>query len=311
MNSPWTPLIWACCLLGCTPAEPTHLLAKGPGVSPPVLQRAIPEPLRGRPHAARSTDYAKHLRLLRQRLPNGFTVVLEPPFVVIGDESPERVHQRAAGTVRWAVKRLKRAYFPHDPKHILDIWLFKDGRSYREHAKRLFGEMPDTPYGYYSSSDRALVMNISTGGGTLVHELVHPFMEANFPSCPAWFNEGLGSLYEQSASRGQQIVGLTNWRLPGLQRAIRAARLPSFEQLTRTSSRAFYDRDPGTNYAQARYLLYYLQERGLLRRYYRVYHAQRHRDPTGYQSLKQVLGESNMTRFQKRWERYVLTLKFP
>ena len=24
-------------------------------------------------------------------------------------------------------------------------------------------------------------MNISTGGGTLVHEIVHPFIEANFP----------------------------------------------------------------------------------------------------------------------------------
>jgi len=28
----------------------------------------------------------------------------------------------------------------------------------------------------------------------LVHEIVHPFMRANFPECPAWFNEGLASL---------------------------------------------------------------------------------------------------------------------
>ena len=40
------------------------------------------------------------------------------------------------------------------------------------------------------------IMNIATGGGTLVHEIVHPYVEANFPGCPAWFNEGLGSLYE-------------------------------------------------------------------------------------------------------------------
>ena len=43
-------------------------------------------------------------------------------------------------------------------------------------------------------------MNIATGGGTLVHEIVHPFMAANFEQCPSWFNEGLGSLYEQSAA---------------------------------------------------------------------------------------------------------------
>ena len=50
-------------------------------------------------------------------------------------------------------------------------------------------------------------MNISTGGGTLVHEIVHPFVAANFPNCPAWFNEGLGSLYEQSGEVNGAIHG--------------------------------------------------------------------------------------------------------
>lgn len=112
-------------------------------------------------------------------------------------------------------------------------------------------------------------MNIATGGGTLVHEIVHPFVEANFPSCPAWFNEGLGSLYEQSAERKGQIVGLTNWRLAGLQWVIRTGKLPSFKAFTAQSDRVFYTSARGNNYAQARYLCCYLQERGLLRKYYR------------------------------------------
>ena len=58
----------------------------------------------------------------------------------------------------------------------------------------------------FMNADNALVMNIATGGGTLVHEIVHPFMEANFPACPSWFNEGLGSLYEQSGARDGRIV---------------------------------------------------------------------------------------------------------
>ena len=49
-------------------------------------------------------------------------------------------------------------------------------------------------------------MNISTGGGTLVHEIVHPFIQSNFPNCPSWFNEGLGSLYEQCRERNGKIV---------------------------------------------------------------------------------------------------------
>ena len=153
-------------------------------------------------------------------------------------------------------------------------------------------------------------MNISTGGGTLVHEIVHPFVEANFAECPAWFNEGLGSLYEQSSSRDGEIVGLTNWRLAGLQRAIAAGVVPSFRTLTATTSYQFYEQDPGTNYAQARYLAYYLQERGLLRRYYREFHAHRHTDPTGYLTLQRVLGTRDMKAFQRKWETYVTKLRF-
>ena len=107
-------------------------------------------------------------------------------------------------------------------------------------------------------------MNISTGGGTLVHEIVHPFVAANFPNCPAWFNEGLGSLYEQSGEVEGEIHGFTNWRLPRLQEAIRKGKLASFKTLCHTTDTEFYEKDRGTNYAQARYLCYYLQQKDLL-----------------------------------------------
>ncbi|MBW2522703.1 MAG: C39 family peptidase [Deltaproteobacteria bacterium] len=256
-------------------------------------------------------DFAQHVMKLQRGLPPGFTIVVEPPFVVLGDEQPAMVRKRAASTVRWAVHRLKKAYFSKDPNRILNIWLFRDDRSYRHHARAFFGEDPQTPYGYYSDRHRALVMNISTGGGTLVHEIVHPFVESNFPDCPAWFNEGLGSLYEQSSSRNGQIVGLTNWRLAGLQRAIAAGAVPSFERLTATTSHQFYEQDPGTNYAQARYLLYYLQEKGLLHRYYHEFYRSRRKDPTGYRTLQRVLGTDDMKAFQKSWEAYVSKLRFP
>ena len=157
-------------------------------------------------------------------------------------------------------------------------------------------------------------MNIATGGGTLVHEIVHPFIEANFPGCPAWFNEGLGSLYEQCAEREGRMVGLPNWRLKGLQRAIRAGALPSFKTLCSTSRRAFYKgTHRHTNYAQARYLLYELQQRGLLRAYYRKFHAARNTDPTGYRTLISVLNlnEQSMIAFEKQWRQKMLKLRYP
>ena len=219
---------------------------------------------------------------------------------------------RAETTIRWAVERLKKQYFKKDPDEILNVWLFKDKTSYDKHVKLLFGSEPHTPFGYYSAADKALVMTIAPGGGTLVHEIVHPFMAANFPDCPAWFNEGLGSLYEQSGDDGKgKIVGKTNWRLAGLQKAIKDGKVGSFKTLTSANPFQFYQRDKGTNYAQARYLLYHLQERGLLQKYYDQFTANAKDDPHGFETLKKVLGEDDLDKWQKKWESWVMTLKFP
>jgi hypothetical protein len=259
-----------------------------------------------------NADYAQHIMALSNRVPNSaFTVVLQRPFVVVGDESPAVVRRRSVGTIKWAADKLKQDYFKKDPAEIIDIWLFKNEKSYKKYAREIFGDRPDTPFGYYSHEHRALIMNIGTGGGTLVHEIVHPFVNSNFPECPAWFNEGLASLYEQCRQEDGRIWGLTNWRLSGLQGDIRAGRISSFEALTHTNEGEFYRCDKGNNYAQARYLCYYLQEKGLLVRFYHEFHSNRQKDPTGYETLEKVLGEQDMAAFQKRWEQFVLKLTFP
>jgi hypothetical protein len=258
-----------------------------------------------------NADFAQHVMTLRQRLPQGFSFVIEPPFIVIGDESPERVKMRSVHTVKAFSDAMRRQYFPKDPPKIYEIWLFKNDRSYRKYAKELFNDEPDTPYGYCSDSHSALVMNIGTGGGTLCHEMVHAFMPSNFPQCPSWFNEGLASLYEQCQFVNGKAMGLTNWRLAGLQREIKDETLPSFNELCSTTTHQFYHSTKGNNYAQARYLLYYLQEKGLLDKYYREFHKNAKKDPTGLQALKKVLKEDDLKDFQKRWEKWVMTLRFP
>ena len=255
-------------------------------------------------------DYTQHIRRLKEKLDGrGFTLVIQKPFVVLGDEDEATVKRRSKQTIEWAVERLKKDYFTKDPDHIIDVWLFKDKESYEAGAWEFLKDRPTTPYGYYSSRHKALVMNIATGGGTLVHEIVHPFMAANFPACPSWFNEGLASLYEQCGDKNGHIHGYTNWRLTGLKEAIGRGRLPTFQQLTSTTTREFYDDGRGTNYAQARYLCYYLQERGLLVKYYHAFVKKADEDPTGYETLKTILGERDMKDFQDRWEAYVMKLE--
>ena len=271
--------------------------------------KLIYQPKKPRSHSL--ADYAQHMRKTKKLIPRGFHVVFQPPFIVIGDESPQMVKRRAQGTVKWATDKLKEAFFAKDPSSIIDVWLFKDKRSYDHHTRTIFGDYPDTPFGYFSPSQNALVMNIATGGGTLVHEIVHPLVAANFPHCPAWLNEGMGSLYEQCGERGGKIVGFTNWRLSGLQQTIRKGLLDSFYELCHTTTPQFYGVGSGTNYAQARYLCYYLQQKGLLRTYYHSFLQNRQKDPSGYETLKKVLKIKDIRQFDKQWQRYVLSLRFP
>ena len=282
----------------------------GPDRAPPPSPEApAPSPAA----AAAPADYGAHVTALRHRLRGGplaeLAIDVELPFVVLAPDA--RTLEAGRDTVRWAADRLERDFFSHRPGRILDIYLFGDARSYERGAEAVTGEEPSTPYGFYASAQGALVMNIATGGGTLVHEIVHPYVEADFPDAPAWLNEGLGSLFEQSGDRDGHIVGRTNWRLAGLQRAIARGHLTGFRALTAMSDREFYAEASGTNYAQARYLMYYLQEHGQLLAFYRAFRAARASDPTGYDTLVAILDERDMAAFQRRWQAWVTELRFP
>ncbi len=251
-------------------------------------------------------------RLAKTRVAN-MELQREAPFIVVADGG-EPALERGASTVRWAADMLEADFFAKRPAKILPVFLFQGAESYERGVAALTGNDPGTPYGFYSRTHAGLFMNIATGGGTLVHEIVHPYVEADFEGAPAWLNEGLGSLFEQSAERNGHIVGLTNWRLEGLQKAIARGTVPSFDKLTHLGDTEFYGDDSGVNYAAARYLLYYLQEHGKLRDLYRDFRAAAADDPSGYQTLRETLatlGEHDVPAFEAKWRRYVAALSFP
>jgi hypothetical protein len=258
------------------------------------------------PSGVTPAAHVQHVMKTKVKIPDGYATRIAGPFFVIGDEAPARV-EHYAQTVDWTVGHLKRDFHMREPPDVIDVWLLGSSDSYVDNAVRLFGKRPSTPYGFFLPEHQALFMNIATGGGTLVHEVVHPFIAASFPSVPAWFNEGLASLYEAVREEHGQLWGLPNWRLDGLKRAIRAGKLPSFAMMTSDSDVRFYA--SSTGYAQARYLCLYLQENALLHRYYDQFSAGAAADPTGYKTLVQVLGNPDMTRFQQRWQAWALALE--
>jgi len=244
---------------------------------------------------------------LEQKLKGqGYTVLVEPPFVVVGDSPAGEVKRVTTGFLRTKVALLEKDFFAKRPDRLLEVWLFRDEKSFRKGAKKFFNDNPDTPYGYYSPDANALIMNAS-GLGTLSHELVHPYMEANFPDVPSWFNEGLASLYEQPSERKGHIVGLPNWRLPNLKREIRANKLPKLQALLGTTRDGFYEANYDS-YAYARYIVYYLQEQGKLQDFYKKFLEDK-KDLTGATALQAVLGES-LESFEPKWRKWVLAIPY-
>jgi hypothetical protein len=265
----------------------------------------------GRTEPLPAAAFEEHVRERQRSFGPGFTVLAVPPFVVIGDGSPDWVREDANDVVKVAAKALKERFFDRDPAAIVDVLMLATESSYDRYAGSFFAR-PSTPYGYYSPCDRAIYVNMTLGNGTLVHEMVHAFMEATFPACPTWFNEGLASLYEQTDLASGKLAGRVNWRLPGLQSTILRHKTIPLAELLATSRLSFYaEKKSGLHYAMARYLCFYLQEKGLLERFFHRFVERQAEDPTGTETLKEVLGEKDLSAFQARWEKEVLALSYP
>ncbi|MEO8843068.1 MAG: DUF1570 domain-containing protein [Kofleriaceae bacterium] len=235
----------------------------------------------------------------------GYTIVITAPFVAIGDGSPKDVKKIALGFLHDEMTMMEKDFFAKRPEKLIEVWLFKNEKSFRAGAKKFFNDEPDTPYGYYSPTASALIMNVN-GLGTLSHELVHPYMEANFDDVASWFNEGLASLFERPSERKGRIIGLANWRLPNLKKEIRNKTLPPLTKLLATTRDEFYAADWDA-YAQARYLVFYLQEHDKLKPFYDAFHDDT-KDKTGRAALEKVLGE-DLDTFDPKWQKWVLAVQ--
>ena len=186
--------------------------------------------------------------------------------------------------------------FTRHPERAISVYLFPNAAPYEAYCKRRWSAACDSPYGFYLHDERRIVMNVGLGIGTLTHELVHPLVAVDFPNAPDWINEGIASLFEQFYFTGKgEIHGGKNWRYPRLARALRSnderdsASLPALFAL---SDREFRGDREALNYAAARYFCQWLDQRGKLWPFYRLWRDHFSSDPTGEQSLLEILGKT-------------------
>jgi hypothetical protein len=207
---------------------------------------------------------------LREQFDGKFEIIPIGPWIVATDLSRDDATLFAESTIARYAAAIQRQLFTKTPRtEPVKVMLFRDKASYEFWNQKLFNEKPNTPYGYYSRARNAMVMNIGTGGGTLLHEMAHAMAEADFSDIPAWLNEGIGSLFEASGrGRDGRVVGVTNWRLTGLKEDLQKGSAPKLSELLALSDNDFYGPRSGSNYAAARYLMQYLQQQGKLETFY-------------------------------------------
>ena len=243
---------------------------------------------------------------LRKRLDDSFEIVVSPPFVVAGNLARRDLLAYTNGTVVAPAKAMWASYFDRKPDEVITTLLLKDEKTYRHWARQLFNDRDIAFFGYYKPDKRTMVMNIRTGGGTLVHELTHALIVYDFPDVPTWFNEGLGSLHEQCNIGPARVVGLVNWRLPALQDAIRKGGLRPLGELV--TKRDFRGRLRGLNYAHARYFVMYMQKQGALEKFYRHFRAHHTGADADVKAIEHVFGKS-IDKVDKEFVAWVRTLR--
>jgi hypothetical protein len=255
-------------------------------------------------------DCRKEAAALAGKLGPECQVIVRRPWVLAGDMSQDDLDGWYTKTVGPAQRAMAHAYFRTPPDRPIALLLFSGERSYNHYARQLFGEEGISVYGYYKPQERTLIMNIGTGAGTLVHEMTHALISFDFPQVPDWFNEGLASLHEASQIRRDEsgIDGLTNWRLPGLQKAVRDGRLASlFDLLGETNFRGEH---VGLNYAYARYACLFMQRRGALVDFYDHFRAAHERDSEGAATLLALFPGASWEQLDREFRAWVLSLEW-
>jgi len=101
----------------------------------------------------------------------GFKYLVASPFVIAGNGGVVGLAGYRDGTILGAAKALRRTYLDSDLDEPVLIVLVESNQPYRRVAKEWFREEDPPHFGFYRPGDRVMLMNVSTGTGTLVHEL--------------------------------------------------------------------------------------------------------------------------------------------
>ncbi|MFH1422098.1 MAG: DUF1570 domain-containing protein, partial [Planctomycetota bacterium] len=160
--------------------------------------------------------------------------------------------------------------------------------------------------GYYNDFDKRLVCSEigNEKGGILRHEFTHALHYADMSvrsqfRHPMWIAEGLATCFECSEIKDGKIYPIPSTRVGPLKEMMYKNEVIPFESLMKYDYVNFMKKAEYT-YAEVRYIIYYLFEKGKLLEWYETYCNLYNEDPTGILSLEKILGKK-IEEIEKEW----------
>ena len=152
-------------------------------------------------------------------------------------------------------------YFPHAPARPIAIVFFETRELFRKKTGM-------DCYGFYQPSEKTLYTYDRSGHGTLWHELIHAFVDANVRGpVQEWFSEGFASFYEMAfLHNGKVVEGYTNWRMPRLKKSLEDGSFVPLKKFMLETAMG-----PGPGYAEARFLFCHLWMRNRMTPFVKTY----------------------------------------
>lgn len=235
--------------------------------------------------------------LIKHRL-HGINVqiFIKDVFLIAGldDDISPQVHYEKG--IKDFYSYFRNQYFENLPNRRLVVLISSRPYILIEATQRLYTEIQIPLYapflGYYNPADNLIMATGGSAGyGTLLHEMIHALIEADFPKAPQWLNEGLASLYERTQWTPTRLNALPNWRMDHM----RPEDVPSLQNLANQAERIGLH---SQEIADIRLLLLFLDQRQLVDDLYRLAKQQ---GPDF--SLMQALVEFGIT--ENEWRTFV------
>lgn len=255
-------------------------------------------------------DYNKVIKEQSKLLPDGMSITKFRYFVVFSDMDDELTYKLIDTDIRNTIDAMTNNYVNKLPDKITPIFLFKDYDDYRQFVLKNYdiAENDISPYGFFKISKNVIVIRYVSWKGSIFHEVTHRFIKADFPNAPSWFDEGFASLNEKANFKNGNLIADFSFRIIPLRRALEDKTYTGIQYLMETNDDELYGKRTSFYYGQSRYLLMYLQEDGLLVKYYREFRDTYETDETGITQLTSITGKT-INDLEEEYLQYIKSFK--